>query len=65
MTKLDWCIAVLVSSATCAVGYSAGLDHGSPINAITEIVWIDSHEKDWGKALEEGFNLMCRLVPSK
>ena len=65
MIKPDWegLIGTIVCvSCIALIGYSFGLSHGSPINDITEIVWIDSHEKDWGKALEEGFDLVCRLV---
>ena len=65
MTKHDWIGVFMICFATSLFGFAAGYVKGSPINNITEIVWIDSHEKDWGPALEEGFNLVCRLVPSK
>ena len=53
---------IFVVCVALAIGFISGFDSGSPINDITEIVWIDSHVKDWGPSLTEEFNLECMLV---
>ena len=53
---------VLCTVALFILGLYVGYQNGSPINDITEIVWVDSHVKDWGPSLTDGFNLECSLV---
>ena len=43
------------------IGYIIGFEAGSPINDITEIVWIESHEP----IVMTAFNMECRLVPKR
>ncbi len=43
------------------LGYFIGLEHGSPILDIKEIVWTANHEP----LRMRGFNLQCILIPEE
>ena len=54
-------IDLVIWSVLAWIGYVIGLEHGSPVEDVTEIVWLADHGLPIN--LGEAFDIRCEYIP--